>query len=242
MSTKIKVFELKDENSKAISDFLGTVNVTQDGFLINNGNLGILYREKDNLGMERDQLAVAISGELSKAQKQFILQEGLCRAYTAMIKLFKERTEEKQKLFDIKSAELVEYNKKWDSVLEKEVLDGKARLGAMEKKYKGAGKLQKPALEKEAYELSQKMKPAEDKFNAYKKEFDAGKYALELEIGTLKLEIANLGGDIKENKGLLENSEKDREHAKVFITTTSQLIDDINAKKVDEEALVGLKN
>lgn len=240
MATKLKVFKMDEENSEGITKFLETVNVTQDGFMIGSGMLGILYREKDNLGMERDQLAVAISGELSKSQKQFVLQEGLCRAYSAMIDLYSKREAEKKAIFEAKEKELAEYNTKWDGKLEQEVNDAKSKLGAMEKKYKSAGKLDKAELEKQTFALSQELKPLEEKLAAHKKEFDAGKYTLELSLGEVKLEYANLGGLIKENKGLLETAELDREHAKVFIVSTQKLIEDIQNGEVIDAEVKGL--
>lgn len=233
--TKVKIFEMTTANEEAISEFLTKVNVTQDGFLISDGMLGILYKDKDEFGMEDQQLAVAISGELTKSQKQYVLQEGLCRAYGDMVSLFTTKREVKVTLAKELEEKLTAYDETWDKELEQKYLDMKSKIGELEMKHKKAPKPQKEAILKELYEANKTFKELSDSFDEYKAKFEEGKKTLDSEMSEAKVALVNFNGKIKENKGLLEAAEEDREHAKVFIASSKKLIADIQSGSIAKE-------
>lgn len=93
--TQSKTFELKEENSAVISEFISKVRVINEGLIVGGGSLTILYREKDQYGLDDDDMVSTVSNELGKAQKNYINQEGIVRASAVIIdraeKLVKEQ-------------------------------------------------------------------------------------------------------------------------------------------------------
>lgn len=234
--TKIKFFKMSESNGPKVTEFLKTVNVTQDGFLVGKGLfggvLGILYREKGDFGMERDQFAIAISGELAKAQKQYILQEGLMRAHEAMVDLFTGRMIDWAHKIEARKAELA--NIKGDEELQGQVDTLKSNIQSLEAKHKKAPQNEKEAILKEIFDIGEELKPLQVSLDKEKAMTAELKNGLEKIIGELTVERANLSAEVKQNQELYETAKKDREHAKVFIHTSNQLIKEIKSGEVEE--------
>ncbi len=226
----MKVFKLVEENSKAITDFLATVNVTQEGFLISDGNLGIMYRERDDWGMEKNQKLIHISSEYAKSQKQWLIQEGLVRAHGEMVALWTGKMEAKHALIDEKKEGLKAYELTFRTDLDEKYTAAKNLSTSLEQKHKQAPKKDKEPILKELYEANNMLKAIEPEYLEYRKGFDDGRTKLEAEITTLTIEAANFTGKIKESTELQAQAVEDREHAEVFMKTTEKFMAELQAE------------
>lgn len=205
MSAKIKVFKLAPEVSDEISEFMGSVKILNDGIIVSEGNIGIMYREKGEFGMERQDIAASISAELAKAQKQYALQDGLILAYTAMIPSLDAKVEETKKAVD-------ELN-----------VQGKAakeNVDRLEKEYKQAKRAKNDeAMKTLAAEHTEAVKLHSEL--STKSANLGGKY----KTAVIKRD---------ENKDFLEKAYEDRDHAEIFISTTRKQIEQIEAGEYDD--------
>ena len=230
MSVKIKIFKMVPENSQEISDFMDTVKVMQDGILITDSNIGVLYRTKDDIGMDTDSLITAVSGELVKAQKQFVLQDGLVRAYTAVIAKFSGDHKAAQDEADAVKAELDAHIFGYNDALELEVAELTRECDEIKAKHQNTPKKDKDIRDGLLQMWNDKnnlLKEKTAEFEAYKAEFDAKSNEISARMGGFAVKAANLMGEIKENNGLLETATHDREHARVFIGTTKQYMKEL---------------
>lgn len=231
----MKVFNFDTASEKQINDFIAGVSVIKDGFMLQDGKMGILYKEKDEHGIGKEQMIMSISAELAKAQNQYVLQEGLVRAYGDMVTLFNTKRDAKQATLDGLRTKLEEYDGSYDKDLQFQFDTLSSNVSALEKKHKNAPKTAKEAILKEIYESGSKFKEVKESFEAYKTAFENGKAKMKNEINELTVEIVNLSGKIKENRGFVEAANDDREHAKVFVASCLKLIDNIDSGKIEEE-------
>ena len=231
----MKVFSFDRSSETQINDFISGVSVIKDGFMLQDGMMGILYKEKNEYGIGKDQMIMSISAELAKSQNQYVLQEGLVRAYGDMVELFTGKRAAKQATLDGLNTELTNYDGSWDKDLEFQFNTLSSNVAVLEKKHKNASKTGKEAVLKEIYTANESLKPVKEAFETYKTAFENGKAKMKNEINALTIEIVNLSGKIKENRGFLEQSTEDREHAKVFIASCNKLIADIDSGKIEEE-------
>ncbi len=241
MATKFKVFNLKDSTAEQdISQLLAEVNVTKEGFIVSEGMLGVLYKEKDDMGADADQLRIYLSTELAGYQKQYAVQEGLVRSFDAVLKVFQTKMDEmlvrKQEL----KKELEDYDSKLDKALEKKVLDGKAHVGALEKRHKTASKADKEEILKAIHEANTMLKPLEEEWNAHKAEFDGGRKALADELDAIAVKRANFSSEVAQKKEQLGSAVLDRIEAKLKVQTFVKLLEDIKSGKIEEEMMSAL--
>lgn len=235
MSVKIKIFKMVPENSGEITDFMDTVKVLQDGIIVSDGAIAIMYKGKEDVGMDTDSLITAISGELVKSQKQFVLQDGLTKAYEGMIKKYSADHKDAQDNADTIQAELNRHMAGYDEQYEGDVNRLTAELQSITDKHQKTNKKEKDireALLKQHQEKAAELKAATEKFTAYKTEFDAKSNEISARMGEFAVKAANIMADIKENNGFLETAEKDREHARVFIGSTKKYIKDLEEGKI----------
>lgn len=238
---KIKVFKFSPDYSKEITDFMQSVNIVSEGLFISDGKFGFLYKEKGEVGIGKDELINAVSAELSKAQKQFILQEGLERAYTDMVVMFRNRLEDFEVDFK-KATEKTEAYKKSPAIPE-EMRDSIAKHRLAMDEAKKMFKNSTTKDEKDRY-LSSHAE-IEANLNLILKESEKLQADHDTEANRLKdkatkveVKILELKGKIKENKDFAEKAVEDREHAEVFIKSSMQLIRDIQAGEIDAKTKI----
>lgn len=233
MSVKIKIFKLDPSNSEEASKFMDSVNVIQNGILLSQDSMGILYKDRDEVGMSRENLATAISGELAKSQNTFAIQEGLVRSYTDMIKHFSIQQKDAEQKGDEVQKELDAYMLTYDKTLETEVSELLAKRKEAEIAHQQAPKPKKEELLKPIYDINEVLKELEPKLAAYKTSFDAGVTELTNRMGIHRVDSANLMGRVKENNSFLEAAIDARDHAGVFIKSSKLYIADILAGNIE---------
>lgn len=226
---KIEFFKISPENSKVISDFMDSVNVIQDGILISDGYVGIMHKTLDDIGMSNQNCITAVAGELAKSQKQFVLQDGLTRAYTGVISSFEAKRAEFDKGVAECQLELDKHNESYDDTLEKQVADLNEKIKENTVSHQQAPKAEKDAWLQKYVALNKELEELLPKYEAYRKEFDAKSSEISARMGSFAVESANILSEIKENSGFLETATKDREHARIFINSTKQYISELEA-------------
>lgn len=239
---KIQIFEFKPESAKAISDLLSSgVRVLQEGFFITDGNFGIMYKEADEFGLDKGEFVNPMSAELSKSQKQTILQEGLARAYGALEEKFTADMNKHKAELDA-SIEALEAHKILGTFMPKEKLDALAekskRLEEIQNRFRNSKKTkiaeeEKDALLKEAKELSDAI----DALTAEKKEKDAEYNTETANLQTIvnanNVLMINVSAKVKENREKKENALADKQEAEIFTTVAAKFIEDIKNGEVD---------
>jgi hypothetical protein len=217
-----------------VTKFLEGVNVTQEGFLINNGILGIVYRDKDDFGIGEDQMVLAISSELGKAQKQYVLQEGLQRAYSDMVVFLNGKKDIKVKEREAKEAEIAELKGNKYAIipeaLEAKFLGLKEEMENLTKEWKELKiRSEKDAVLAKIQENQNVLKTTQGEYNEFITKYEQSIKKLEDELVFINSDIGDINGKIKENAGFADNSGQDRDQAKVFIKSSNKMIADIQA-------------
>lgn len=70
-----KKFDLKTVSNEEVNDFLKEVRVMKDGMMFSDGGImTILYRAKDEYGLDQDGIVSNLQGELGSAQTKLIKQ------------------------------------------------------------------------------------------------------------------------------------------------------------------------
>lgn len=239
--TKVKFFEMNGAGaSEEVTKFLENVNVTQEGFLINNGILGIVYRDKNDFGIGEDQMVLAISSELGKAQKQYVLQEGLTRAYGDMVVFLNGKKEIKVKEREAKEAEIAKLKDNKFTIipeaLEAKFMGLKNEMESLSKEFKGTKiRSEKDKVLEKIQENQKLLKVTQEEYNEYITKYEQAVKKLEDELVFINSDIGDINGKIKENAGFKENSEQDRDQAKVFIHSSNKMIEDIKAGVITQK-------
>lgn len=91
--TKLKVFMLDQANEKEVNDFLAGIKLIQDGLIVREDRIAILYREKNEYGMEKDGVLAQLSNDLKEAQNTLLSDEGVFRMAKIKLETF-EGTDE----------------------------------------------------------------------------------------------------------------------------------------------------
>lgn len=241
MATKVKFFEMNSATaSEEVTKFLEGVNVTQEGFLINNGILGIVYRDKDDIGAGEDQFILSISTELSKAQKQFVLQEGLSRAYGDMVTFYNGKKEIKMAEKNEKEAELAEL-KENNGIVIPENITGEVKkltdkLADLKREFNSKKtREEKDKTLKKIQEVQTTFVPLQEEYKGYTTKYEQAIKKLEDELVFINSDIGDINGKIKENNGFKEASEQDRDQAKIFIISSKKMIEDIKAGLITKQ-------
>jgi len=236
MATKMKVFALKPENSQVITDFLNTVDVAEQGFLINEGNLGIVYKDQETPGRDRRSLMVAAIEELGKAQKNVVMRELDIQAFGDMKVIYKAEKEAIKAELEAVVKELGEYaTTHWDKNMEEAFLKLKSDMGGLEKKHKQASKTEKPAILEEIYKLGETIKPAQEAFESMKKTFEEGKKKLEVKRSELEVKEMNKAGDYKQAGINYDTSVKEKAEAVAAVKASWRVLKDIENGKLEAE-------
>lgn len=231
MGVKIKNFAWTPENTQAINDFLETVNVLENGFIVSDGVVGILYKETDDVGMQTKQLVTALSGELAKSQKQFVLQEGLTRSYTAVIAYWEAlRGPVEQSVVTVK-AELDTYMATYDPTMEKELATLKVQLDEKHQLWQRTPKSggQKDAVLADWDTINKQIAELQPKYDEYAKTFNAGANEISARLGVVQIKSNEYLVEIQQNSEYLAGAMKDRDNARIFIGTTKQQIADVES-------------
>lgn len=244
---KIQIFEFKPENAQAISDLLSSgIRVLQEGFFITDGNFGIMYKEADEVGLDQSEMINPVSAEISKSQKQIILQEGLIRSNSAMEEKFKAEYEGHKTALD-ESIKALEEHKILGSFMPKEKLDaltekGK-RLEEIQTKFRNSKKSKIPEDERDAIlKESQTLSAEIDALLAEKKEKDAEYAAQTNNLQTIananNVLMINTSAKVKEYREKKEDAQKDKEEAEITLQVSVKLLEDIKAGEVDPKTKV----
>lgn len=235
---KIKVFEMKSENSQVMSDFLNGVNVMQNGILLSENNIGIMYQDKDDVGMDVSGAISALNAELVKSQKQFVVSDNLANAYEGLIvKCEREniKTQEAVDLIEIKIATQNSIYFEKESV----VKEAERVTNHIKAAHKKANRVEKDELLKQYHEADKDLNAKYEAFALFRKENEAVMAELNAELGPLKVDIANNTGEIKFLKSALYDRDvqngapagviKAREDARMFIKTTMEKIEELKS-------------
>ncbi len=238
---KIKVFEMKPENSQEITDFLGGINVMQNGILLSENNLGVMYQDKEDVGMDVNSAISVLNTELVKSQKQFFVSDNLATAYETLIAKYEAENVETQKNVDVIEAKIQAENTKW---AEKEAIVKEAErvTNHIKLAHKKANRVEKDELLKQFHEANKELDIKYAEFAEFKKTNEHTMVSLNAELGPLKLDIANNTGEIKFLKGALYDRDvqnqapsgviKAREDARMFIKTTMEKIEELKANGI----------
>lgn len=231
---KIKFFNLDNGAvSEEATAFMESVNVLDSGILLTQGHVGILYKDFGDVGMSTQNMVIAASGELAKCQKNFVIQEGLVRAYSGMIEGCEAKLKVAQDNSEKERVALDAYAQTYDSSFEVDLANLKDELKAAEVAWQQAPKAKRPELLKPIHLIGEKIKVAQPKFDAYKAQFDSGSSEISARMGTFAVEAGNIMGDIKGHSASLAEAIDAREHARTFIVTTKKLIADLTAETVE---------
>lgn len=235
MGVKIKVFKAGIDSSDAMSEFMGTVNVIENGILLTENSYGVLYKDKDDVGMSTSNLVGVLSGELASAQKNFIKQEGLVHGYQGMVDKFQAIADENKNKADEARKILDAHMSTFDIELQAKYDDIKGGMEKVKRAWQATGKTnpKKAKLEEEYYELENKFKEVDEIYSNYNKEFTAKTTELTNAVSLPQINMANALGKVKENKNFIDTCVDDRDHARVFIATTKALIQDLLDGKVE---------
>lgn len=233
MGVKIQFFKLGHSLiSEDASKFMSSVSVIENGVIMGQEYVGILYKDRDDVGMAKENLVTAASGELAKSQKQFITQEGLVRAYKDMIVFFENQHKAAQVKADEAQKELDVYVQTYDPSLENEMAGLTKDLQDATVKHQQAPKKDKEPFLKRIYEVNEKIKIVQPVYDKYKNEFDAKSNEISAAMGGFAVEAANVLGKVKEYQGFLDDAVAARDHAGVFIISTKKLIADLLTDQV----------
>lgn len=225
---KVQIFKMTEENSELISKFVETHKITEQGILISEGTIGFIYRDVDDWGLSKQDTLSALSGELSKAQKQFHLQEALRRGYEAMVVYYTKKKNEVQAKYDgiINSINELEEKKNKDlEGTEFEALTQKAK--EIEAEYKKVPKDQKDALLEQLHATNEKIKEVEPTVNSIIEDYNNTNANLTKQLAELSGELKGLGIKVEENTEFAKGATQDRDHATEFIITTTAYIAEI---------------
>lgn len=236
---KIKTFVISPENSEEISDFMESVKVVEQGLIVSPGGLfskakiSILYKDRDEIGLATPELVTAASGELAKAQQQFVKQEAIIRGSRAKIAHFEEELQRNEiNLREAQGAEDEVTKNFEESELNRTKLRLEETLAELKKAHSSAKKEDKDSLLKSYGEFDQELKRILPEWEASKKEIDESLAFIAEKKTKYKVDIANCGGIIKQTKNEIEEATEHRNDAKIFIQTTKDFIEDLRDEEV----------
>ncbi len=236
---KIKIFAFKPENNEVISNFLQEVNVVSEGFFITDGHLGVMYKEKNEVGIDKSSFVTEVAKEVMKAQRKWINTEALIRAYTAVIAKCKETGEILKKEAEEIKQSLENHQANKDTFINPKtsarVAEITSRLGQINKDFKKASREDKDKFLKETQELETELAPLNAEMKTFAEQFDAETKRLQAISAEIGVKTVNNQGELKENTELLETAQKDSAHALLFVNTGTKLIADIEAGTLDKK-------
>lgn len=236
---KTKVFEMKPENSQVITDFLAGVNLMENGILVSENNVGFLYQDKTEVGLDVDGAVSVLTKELIKSQKQYITADNLINSYNAVIDLYKAQDKETQADIDLVE-EKIATQKAIYAEKESIILEAERVANHIKTAWKKAPKSEKEKLLKEFGEAQKDLDAKRAEFVEFTKGHTVAMDKLNAELAPLKLQIANHSGEIKVMLGHLYDRDTDprggntgavksKEDASVFIKVTMKKIADLKA-------------
>jgi chromosome segregation ATPase len=237
---KIKTFIISPENSEEISDFMESVKVVEQGLIVSPGGffskakISILYKDRDEVGLSSPELVTATSGELAKAQQQFVKQEAIIRGSLAKIAHFEEKLKYDES--HLKQANLAEEGllKSFEEgELNQQKLRLEETLAALKQKHSTVPKAEKEEVLKSYGEFDQELQRILPAWEAEKKELDESLAFIAEKKTKYKVDIANAGGIIKQTKNEIEEAKEHRDDAKIFIQTTKEFIKDLQNNDVE---------
>lgn len=245
---KIRIFKMEPRNTDEINQFIESVKILENGFLLGNGDsIGILYKERDNIGFDKQDFITAISGELAKVHKNFAIQEGLVRAYKGMIGTYTDQMNEANNQSDKLKKELEEYMETYDrsydvavETLSDQIEELKNKLNEAKQKHQSVPKKEKEKYLLQFKEITDQIKITGDELavsqanrDTYKESFDPKSNQISAEMGTYAVKAANLLGKIKEYSELLEQAMSEREHASMFMSSSEKFLEDLKNDNVE---------
>lgn len=230
---KIKFFKMEEGKSEEVAKFMEDVKVVENGIIASEGMIGILYKERSEVGMSLPEMITAISGELAKSQKQFLTAEGFSRAYKALIEKFEAEKiveEEKAKEFEDKLA-INRANYENNETIKAYRGVGQ-EIAEVEWMYKQVTKPEKPEFLKKIKELNDKKVMLRPEWEKLTNDMENEEKALTNQMGLHKVNVANTMGKIKQTKGELEESDQKRDDAKVFIEVSQKYIKELESGEI----------
>ena len=238
----MKIFPFTPEGAEAISEMIRSVRLLENGFFISDGNFGIMYRDGDDIGNEKESLINSVSAEVAKHQKQVLIQEGLIRAYTRMETIdfdrqekFKAEIDEARILSD-KHKALITFV---PLAVSTDISKKKARIAEVNKtfqqKKKGAiTEDERESLLKEVQTLEAELEPLELEAGKKQAEYDAEATRIKGIVGdavTYKTEASKGVKDWKEKKEL---AVLDKQEAETFLETSMALVREVMNSDIDK--------
>lgn len=233
--TKIKIFKFAPESDEAITNLIQSVNVIKEGFFISDGNFGIMYKEKGDVGMDPGAMTNPISGELAKAQEQYLYQLWIEKKSEAKENLYRGIYDGFKKEMDEANEMLTKHKESPFAPVElQETISTKqGRLDEIKalfrNKKNGVIESEKEGLLKEAQTLEAELKPLVAETADLQKKYDAETKRLEAVISTAHVNMVNASAKVKENRELKEKArDEDKREAISDILTATALIKEIS--------------
>lgn len=247
---KIKIFKFVPENAKEITELIQSVRILQEGLLISDGHLGIMYKEIGDVGMDKEEMVNPISGELAKSQKQFLLQTGLVRGYEALENKFTAIREAKKTEMDEANVKLTAHKELKTFVpveLSDDIEAKQKRLAEIKKlftqKKNGILEPEKEKLLKEAQAIEEALKPLVKEAGEKQEAYEAETAKLQHVVSEANVAMVNASGKAKENREKKEQAIEDRDEAMIFIEVAMKFIGDIQAGTLEKDSgLLKLKS
>lgn len=236
---EFKIVKFTPESSEEITKLIQSVNLLAEPFFISDGYFGIMFKSKDETGIDKTGFVNEVSKEIVKAQKKYIQQEVLVRAYTKTVENLTKLGEEYKFGTDEATKALEEHQQNKDAFIspetEKRHSEITSRLGQLKDGFKKQSREKKDEILKEVNTLEAELKPLVAEMEDGAKKFDAETTRLKLVASEVAVKMVNNSGELKEQKELKESAVKELEHALLFITVGTNTIADINNGTLDQK-------
>jgi len=230
---KTKFFKADESNSDKVSEFLGGVNVVQDGFMLSDGWLCVMYRERNDFRADKATLLSDISREIIQAERNLTKNANSLKYHTKLLASKMAKMERLSKEVEEISREIEEHEAGYDISVSKRANDIRSRLGELQANYKkkGVDSLDKAAVEKEAFELSSELKEIESVSNEYEENYQKELTRLKNEISNKNVSLVNLSGEIKEERLHIETVEETINENMISIEASLEYYKEIEASR-----------
>ena len=234
---KIKIFKFAPESEKAINELLQTVNLLKDGIFITDNHFGLMYKERDEVGVERENMGNPVSFELGEAQKKFISQLSTEKYHEALEAKWTLVQDAKKKEADVAADALKKHRETPFAPVElqEKIQDLQGKIATLKKTHNKKGDKDKETSLKEFTALEAELKPLLAESTKLQKEYDAEGERLNKIIGDAVSQMTVASENIKNSRELKEAAIQNKEDAIISIQTRTQFLKDLNEATFDKE-------
>lgn len=240
--TKFAIFEFTPENAPKIEEVLRSGRIVEQGLFITDGKFGMMYRDKDDIGRDKEAMIGSVGDELTKAQASYLKEEATMRGHAAFKKILEAEQNQYKDEMDGANKELTYLNEHPEEHINPEK---KAKLDELlAKRSELIKELTKSSNKKNLSEdqykerraeiktLEDEIKPLEDEVKAEENAYEEKKKKLKNKMDTAVTRMTSISSDIKTQSNYYEEARLAKIQAEAFVQAAREVIELLKDSKV----------